>query len=623
MKREKGDKHMNKVLFTSMIILILMVTACSDEASKVENQPKKEEPTNTQEKDNNREKDAKPNPNDNGEERGMFSTYIEEISLYQMDANERQQQGIYTFLDEDIPTESMTLSLHQDSIYFFLRFNTQDEEIIQKLLKEVNVEGASGKKVEKTDSENPYHTRYKLTFMDTEQEVTLEFGDLPEIQLIKKEPLSINVKPKKKDVASLYVSNPYGGDHKLFFPNFYTEKGVNTYLIQFNEPMNQTINIADFVKYNDQNSEAEGEWIDEKTYQLSVSTESDRFYITLNTNRDNWKRILSQSGNYFSEEALHFRLLEEKKWKNVQTNQRVGWSKRDRFYDYILFSPDRSAYIGIVQVASGMGDAQGHYYSLVLEQKGKDHEVLDSFYTSVEPKGVPVQWLGNSEVLYADMETLYQINVESGKRKELLSEQTHKGDINYYATNKEAGEIYVLVEHFHDSFKNSTVDRWVLNLESGEWKQEQDYSELIQEGIYYTNKLSIHVTNNGVLWTKGEDGELFTIYEKLNGEKHKVRGEVVTETNSGVYLQTFKGKYHSVIDQLYFWDLQSKTPQQIADPPGIVKPFGPYMLSYKGIDTATYNQFNKDRNKWEETNYAIEQTPLNMFFQEVEPIIKK
>ncbi len=608
------------LLFLSFLLLL---TACTseqiegEEGQQVEGkeQQRSEEETSTEKKGEQKD-NVQNESNDTSEEEGLFAQFVKEIYFFQQDENGRSQDGIYEFTEETLPTEPTTFALHDESMYVFLTFATTDQATIDKIFNQINIRGASDQNIEQTRA-----TRYKIQLPKTEEQVTFQFGRLPEISFDKKKPLSMTVEPEQGDCEALLFKNEKNPNSIVFPQYFFNEKAIN-HLIHFSEAMQTDIDVAEYMTGRDVN--ANGEWLDNKTYKLRIEKKGTNMKIETSERNDVEGRILSQEGNYLPYETIQFNGVEKRGWKNLNTGEKVGWSSRDFLYDFLLFSPDRSSYIGVTEIAEGEGDAEGSFYGFTLEQKGKSSkQLVRSNYTSVMRKGVPLEWVDNEHIMYSDDANVFKLNVESGERETLLAKEQHEGSINQYAYNPSNGDIYVLVEQFNKTFENSTVNRWTYNQDKDQWNQEKNYSELPQSGIYWAKSLSVYMTSDGVLFSKAEDGQIYTVHEKESGENSKVLGEVILQTDEGVYLKVRTGRYNNDLDQLYFWNLGGEDPIQIENPPGptpAVHPFNSYLLSFnQGAHSYVYN---KQSDRWER-NDQFNPVFETYNFQEVAPIYRE
>lgn len=610
--------------FTLFIIffVLLLTAACTsektekpEETQQVDDQEQQEGNDETSNEDESSEDNSQTNDSSRDKE-GLFAQSIEEIYFLQQDKNERSQRGIYEFTGETLPTEQTTLALHDESVYVFLTFTTTNQDTLDELLNQINIQGAKDQNIEETKSSSPNQTtRYKIKLFNTEDQVTFQFGDIPAITLEKKKPLTMTIEPDRDNRESLLFKNeeyPYS----LNFPRYYYGNGVIKHIIHFSEPMRTDIDVSRYMK--GKHVIADGEWIDNQTYELRIEKASGRIRLEASERNEVGGRILSQTGNYLPYETITFESVKKQEWKDLSTGERVGWSSKDFLYDFLLFSPDRSAYIGVTEIVREGGDAQGSYYGFTLEQKGShSKQIVQSHYTGVMRKGLPLEWIDHNHIMYADDEHVYKMNVETGERETLLAKEQHNGSINQYAYNPSNGNVYVLVEHFNKTFEDSTVDRWIYNQKNGQWKQEKNYSELVQNGIYWANSLSIHMANEGVLFSKAEDGQIYTVYDQKNSSNKKVLGEVILKTEQGVYLETRTGEYNNDLNQLYFWNLEGEKPKQIQNPPDLsyrVHPFGPNLLAVNGTPHTLV--YNKQSGEWE--SYANQPSR----FQEVAPLFK-
>lgn len=605
-----------------LLSFVLLLSACNnnqaqqpEEETDQQDQTSDEEEKDTSSPKKESDKEDKDKQSSNVEE-GIFADHVTELYFHQMDREGRSQRGIYEFTKDTLPTEPETLAFQDESLYMFISFNTTNETTNEKLLSQISVEGADSQKIEPTKSPTPSQTtRFKMIFKNVEDEVSFTFGDLPEIKLVRKEPLSITVEPAQDDEEALLFKDT---NHGFLYPKYFMRKGSTEHLLHFSEPMKTNLNIADYVR--EQDVKVSGEWLDNQTYKIDIQGNESVRLNTSDRRTEGKGRILSQSGNYLPYLNVDFEKVEPGEWKNWDTGEKVGWSPRDAFYDFLLFSPDKSSYIGVKQIASAQGDSEGDFYGFVLERKGKEPKLLEhSVFTSVMRNGVPLEWIDQKHVLFNDDETIYKMNVETGEKEALLNRERHGGRINQFAHNPTNGEIYVLVEHFKESFENSRVDRWTFNMNQNQWNKEENYSGLAQSGVYWANDLAIHIADDGVLFSKVENGKIYTVYESYNGQNKKVLGEVILKTDNGVYLETRTGGHNNDVESVYFWNMGKEDPIKIENPPGSGPfAFGDKLLAYTKNKHYVYN---KESGEWDATNQFKEVVEAYNF-QEVAPIYK-
>lgn len=249
-------------------------------------------------------------------------------------------------------------------------------------------------------------------------------------------------------------------------------------------------------------------------------------------------------------------------WHFNETGWPFAAGLRGRYYSQLAVSPDGEGFVGVVHLGGAMGDGDGSGYSFVLEGIGKEPEVLEHvFFTGIVSEDIPVGWMDERNVAYADFDGMYSYNTETLEKSVLYS----RSGLNYAAWDPYRKALYAIAYDSYDPpgavSAYTVAEGRIEGLVSG-------FSELALVNKYSFLDLQVMPARAGVYWTRIRNGLPYTEYAADDGSVSETEGAVRLVADNGVYVQTYTRLEQNIGPRAWrFWE-PGQQARPIADPPG-------------------------------------------------------
>ena len=563
------------------LALLILLAACTQEGASPESSANREQ----------NEKTAESEPAADGSQGHTDGTFVSfRQALKSLDFGQSGDTRGYMFLTltkEDLPDHPYTIVRHEDKEFSIGLFLDAAPDQVRKLLEQIRVEGAHYQITNADIDPN----RPGLSITDMEPEVTVTLGDLPPITIVKMAPL----------VASLEYEDPQDSTPGIFVHPSDDEWAKAAAVVPFRHPAL----VLRFSEEMDTSSGAlfpEGEWIDAYRYRLRLPVSG-----MMRGERNSWGAPLgefrSAKGNYLDIDKADLRLtwVNPAHWLDLKTGSRVGWSDYDPFYETIVFSPDGKSYVGTVEVDEPNGDGIGHYYRIMLEQKGKPAVTIEPYlYTGMLHQGSPAQWAGNDRVAYADHDNLYVYSLQDGTRTTLFSTSGTHRFIHYAAYDPWAKQWNVLTGTYdvqgttaHNDYQ---ADLYILD-DGGRVISHQSEWSLAPVAEVSMPRHPVIPAKNGVYRTFYRDRSAFTRFEARDGTVTELPGAIQYADEHQAYLLDthYSPDTNEWENILYVWKPGEKQPKAAAKAPGYIRFAGAQPIA----ETEThYYQYDAKADRW-------------------------
>ncbi|WP_127579029.1 hypothetical protein [Paenibacillus koleovorans] len=515
-----------------------------------------------------------------------FRTKLETLSIGE--ENDQLSRAIRIWNRRDLPTEPLKLVHRLEHVSIHLTFSNPAEQAeIKELLDRVTIDGQKPA----IDPYQPARGHYRIDLnRQPDTSFVVRIGDLPPLTIAHMSPVTYKLVNDSVPSASdslLFPAAEYG--NQLYIP---LEQEAVT--LEFSEAM-----VRSSLLYADSGATAApAQWLDDKHLRVELQNHGaltgKGVEIRLRTNQ-----LSAVSGNE-PEGFLAISRMPAISWRDGQSGQEVSKGPRDRYYDQLLFAPDKKRYIGILALGGSMsGDGDGMSYAFVLEQPGKPPVLVEKvFYSTIEPYEAPVQWLDDKRLFYASYYGAYVYDTENGSRQALY-EDPDKGlhGLNFALWDPHRKQTNAVI---YRNARESWLTRAVTFGWSGEVLTEQeDFSETVEARKYSLLDLAIHPTADGVYWTRTEQGIPVTDYVDNKGDRQTVDGIVRLATAEGAYLQRYElsKEYKTPLPVSWHYWQPGQPVQPINAPPeqSIVFVSGERLIAQR--DEAYY-EYEADGNRW-------------------------
>ena len=346
MKLRGSNKMRIRCIFFLVVFMMLLLNACKgEETPSVEPSNQTATPVFT----------VSPTPVP--EDTLSFREALESVSFSE------SSEGIggyvaMSFENDEVTNLPERWVLHMEELGIHLKFKRTDQEVVDRLMKQMEVVGTSDYTLKPDDNDG---TTVHLRVQMPGTPVTVKWGDVPALTVTRNKPLQVEISRKA-----------------LKRPAVITETGINLraavkvseseryLLLTFSEAMRTS---------HPKRHLPEGEWLDDRTFRLHLSDKAIPPDSSNEISSYPLGGFLSDSGNFIPQinpdAMIYLERVKERNWISMESNTRVGWSEQDFLYDYMTFSPDGSQYIGTAAVAYDNGHNMDHVHTMVLERKGE------------------------------------------------------------------------------------------------------------------------------------------------------------------------------------------------------------------------------------------------------------
>lgn len=473
-------------------------------------------------------------------DRSLFRSAIKNLSINQ--ENQEQSSNIVQFLAETFPDQPSSYTLHLDSVYIYVSFNGLSEDEEMEMMKRIKISGGTPSEISKN------YSQYKIEITDIPESTQISFGDLPLVTLYRGEPLIFDVDYSYlKDKAALFVrAREYGS--QLFVSD--QEEEV---VLTFPEAM------LEVMPTNNESFVYEGQWLDDRHFKIPLNEKETEVSLQ-------FPKLYSKSGNYPESWDHHIRVVRiaERTWYNYETERKVGWGATDRFFDGLIFSPDRSKYVGLVELGGSLGDGDGTSYSFILEQQDQEPQIVENvFYSMVDIMGSPIQWIDNERILYATYYGIYIYDTETGTRQAVY-ELTDQRTVNHVVYDSYRHQLYAMIDS--GIAGDFSLDKWICDLKQPTPQKEANFTHTVLWAKYSALELRVHPLKEGVYWTLTEGDDVKTEFVTAS-RTYQADGFVIAVLDQGVILQD--GEPYGVENRefTYSYWIPGNEPVQIPQPP--------------------------------------------------------
>lgn len=502
-----------------------------------------------------------------------FRENTQEISFAQQD----DQMGFMfqSFSNDNIPNEPIKVVTHLENLRVSLQLKETSISSKEKFLEQIQIDGTTNYKLTEDPNASGY---YHLDFLRVIDTLTVKLGDIPTITIEKRSPVEVMIESIGLQGPS-FIRNGLGNVYQMSANALISDLDKHL-VLSFSESMDTTLRSTHLPK---------GNWLNEKQYKLHLegslmsSTDRDIYFILLD-------KFIAKSGNHpIMGSGITVSQVRGGAWLSLDTNERIGWSDSDHFYSSIVFSPDRSRYIGIAELIYDNGHNIEFFYSFVLEEKGKPpHVIEEEWHTGILQAGTPVQWVDNERIMYADHDKIYMYDLVQ-RKKDILHDWSNRKDwLQQVAYDPWTKELIMITFRDDDDPEKNEGYHYVYDLYTfSDFTQSKSHVPNFAKAqlVNWPNfpQLPVHVVSHGVYWSEQRDKRMWTRYESRDGKTVSVPGVIKHADDQQVIL--FDIYYAEETSEwknaIYIWEY-GNDPQKLPDLPHgwiTVRNAGPHVFS--------------------------------------------
>jgi len=466
-------------------------------------------------------------------------------------------------------------AIYMRDLYFFVSFDrAASPELIRQLVGQIEADGGE-LVIRKEHEDNEY--RYKGEVTGVDRPLTLRAGDLPPIRIIPGlPPLAYSVEmPESSDPSLLLFGEDYG-------THLVVPAETETVTLAFSEPVRTGIASA-FIEHPGGNRTPVGKWVDDRRLQLDLSEirqeESAAETIVL------LDRVYAESGAYLADRhsaVLHIRKVPESRWLRYPSGRPALESPYAGFYDFILFSPDRSKRIGLVELGGAIGDGIGAAYGVLVEKPGARPEIIrHSLHMPGALEKPSIVWAGNDRIAFYDHTGIYLYDTETRRTARILDYAEAEGYPNFIAYDGHADEILLYMQVRRGS-DEGTLDidlRRFPAKDPGAAAAIKSFTATILENKYFFAQLPIVPAREGIYLGQAANGKFHTVFAARDGRSWTAEGLPAALFGDRIILRSGGDR-----SEWFIWKPGTE-PAAIPVPEDAwVRPFGHYLVWQQSSD---------------------------------------
>jgi hypothetical protein len=523
-----------------------------------------------------------------------MTNHLTELYVGQEEADGSGSMGgsLYNNDHTKLHTKPLHLAFHSDKLYLFFSFKKNKQEVLDTLLKQITISDEIKYEISNTNTNVYNEVRYMMRIGQFDQEMTLKFGNTPEIHIFKTKPMQISLLDTaiNAPIVLFHSGMPMG-------LRLLASKDQNPTFV-FSEPIDRELSIIE---------PDIGRWKDDTHYQIKLSakpfTDSPRIIFNVKSVRGN---KLNEMDSYVT-----FKFTNNRQWFEEPTKAELTGETRLQLYDNLIFSPDRSSYVGNVFLEGSFGDEGGGHYGLVFEQSNKPAVILETdYHINDADQKFELFWLDNQRFIYKSYVGIQLYDLQSRKKTNIVAQpDDNKNYINAFTYDINQSQLHVMWVKYGE---NELPAVFRYNLYDGSFKQpkaEKVYtSESKEEYIYHTLPLMMYPSKQGMFWTKVVNSRIQTEYIGNDGSKSQARGKIVGMSMDAVYLLDepiygTNGYGEPKNRKFYYWKVGT-APKAVNMPLnlGFLKAFG-NTVSAQSFDNNELNyRYDINSNEWRPFN---------------------
>jgi len=520
---------------------------------------------------------------------------LSEVTI--MQANDQASYGIAYYPDIHTLKGTRTYAFFGDHLQAIIQVPSKQSKSYESLKSAIRVNGdVLVTREMKDEFPGADWIRENIDMRIKGDSVTLLLGDLPAIKLVRSDrSLTYRLDTERLAFPHLKLNDPIGGSEMLLL-----SKGEKEVVFEFSEPVD-TVNSG--VSIYGLENPIQAEWKGNR--ELRVPLRSD-LNVLLQIGMD---QIYSEKGTYIDRTQFPYsflKIVNDRNWRTFPDGRKIGFSARDRFYDFIMPSADPSQYIGLVDLYAAIKEGEAIGYAFVLERKDQEPVTITE---SNDERGMSGFWVEKHIFLYWDRRHVYLYHTDSLQKEtffETASEETQIQEVAYGETGHKLNIVTTYAAAGSETLK---LDSW----------ESMNLSEPVLTGypyqmeiptLSYLGPYMVRFHSKGILYASWKENQIFTIFEDLRGHRYEAPGELFLVSGDNVILKQSPAPGYSSGISYTRWNVGKPThkPRAVAKAPGNVHPFGSILIaarhamSLDGLKEFYTYDFN--RNAWKKVKFS-------------------
>jgi hypothetical protein len=513
--------------------------------------------------------------------RNKLHPLLSEVGIMQFPNGE--MESIAFFEDIKQLDHPRTFNIDTSHVQVYIQIQRSDLEQFLTLQSTIQVKGdANYKLTEHDDFPGADWTRVHLDITNIRSSVQLVLGAVPTIELV-----DLN-----HDLAYDIVTD------KLQYPYIVLNSFLHSGLLlasqeedQINFKFTDTIDqVNSLVTANGVSKE---EWVGEQEYNITFSEEP--------LMQVSFDQVYAMDGANISRATptIHYvRWMPKSEWYVYPDNKKIGFSPRDRFYDFLLRSPSPDQYVGLIDPTLAINDGESHNHTLFLERKNQEPYLISSGIGSEFPI-ISGQWIDNHIFLYWTAKDITIMHTDTLEQEVLFEQQASEGRIYSVLYDPDEHNLIIIVTVQTIGTDTYTLDIWQSSHLSVPVKLNIPSNQFVYNSFDNYHQLVL-AYNKGMLFTGAEDLNPVTLYRNEHQREYKASGRLLMLNGDYAILQKLiKGE-----ERYVSWNLRSieKEPAIIPKAPGNVRVFGSHLISAAFTNNSTrekqYYEYAAASNTW-------------------------
>jgi hypothetical protein len=513
--------------------------------------------------------------------RNKLQPLLSEVGIVQFANGE--MESIAYFEDIKLQDSPRTINIDTSHVLVYFQIQRSDLERFQALQSTIQVKGdAAYTLIEQDSFPGADWTRFHLDITNIRSSVQLVLGEVPTIELV-----DLN-----HDLAYRIVTD------KLQYPYIVLNGFLHSGLLLASQEEDQlTFEFTQAIDHKYSNVSlygGTGEWQGDRQYNLSFSDESLMQVM--------FDHVYATDGAYISRSAPtnhYVRWMPKSEWYAYPDNKRIGFSPRDRFYDFLLRSPTPDQYIGLIDPTLAINDGESNNHTLFLERKNQVPYLISSGIGSKFPI-ISGQWIDNHIFLYWTTKDITIIHTDTLEQEVLFEQHPSEGQIYSVVYEPDEQKLLITVSVQTIGADTFTIDIWQSSHLSVPIKLNIPSNQFVYNSSDNSHQPNVLVYNKGVLFTGVEDLNPVTLYRNEQQHEYKASGRLFMLNGDYAILQ----KLINGQERYVSWNLRSikKEPIIIPKAPGNVRVFGSHLISAIITNNSTqekqYYEYAAASNTW-------------------------
>ncbi|QGQ97727.1 hypothetical protein EHS13_23980 [Paenibacillus psychroresistens] len=514
---------------------------------------------------------------------GMLS----EVTIFQ--PNVQTSYGIAYYQDIHSLKQTRTYAFLEDHVQVIVQVPRKQSKRYEELKSAIRVSGdAAVAREMKDEFPSADWMREYIDLRIKGDIVTLMLGDLPPIKLVRSDrSLTYRADTDQLTLPYFRLKNPIIGGSELLL----LSQGEKEVVFGFSEPVdiaNSNISI-----YGLENP-VQALWKGNR--ELHVPLQSD-LNVLLQVGMD---QIFSEQGTYIDRTQTPnsmLKIVPDRKWRSFPDGREIGFSVRDRFYDFILPSVDPSQYIGLIDLYAAINEGAAIQYAFVLERKDLDPVIITE---SNDDRGMSGFWVNRHIFLYWDRLHVYLYHTDSLQKETLFETATEETQIQEVAYDKADHKLRIVTSYTATGTETYKLDSWESTNLSAPVLTGYPY----RKEVPYLGINMLRVQSKGILYSDWKDDQIFTVFEDHRGHRYEVLGELFMVSGDNVILKQSEvpGSLSGISYTRWNIGKPTQNPRAIAKAPGNVHQFGSILLAARYSESLDvlkdYFEYDFNRNTW-------------------------